>query len=182
MNNAAVADMMQTSTNITSMTPEFVLVTFDMPATMKKERHQFLKKAKDIGAVEHSQSAYYMPFSPATLALAEGLAQMPGTKVYVHLTAMPDTTQTQEMHLKYAQAIAIRCDIIDQRLDIAQQHVEDGHLDMAQRSFTKTQRLLTQLITIRDNGFNPPWLTPRLTELAAKWKEIYGLNGGKDET
>jgi len=52
---------------------DFVLINYDIPATEKKLRRQFLKKALAMGAQQFTESVYLLPYSETALEMANEL-------------------------------------------------------------------------------------------------------------
>lgn len=150
---------------------DYILILYDIPATAKALRYQFLKEAHAIGAEMHTASCYLMPYSEAAMELANKLDSAGHAVVWQ--AHMPDKVMASGMTVSYAAAIKARCDSIDQRLDIAQSYIAAGRLEMGSKMAIKTGKLLQQLSKIAEN-YNPEWLLPRIEELVAKWKQIYG--------
>ena len=159
-------------TEVKELIEDYILILYDIPATAKALRYQFLKNARAMGAEEHTASAYMLPFSEQAMELASKLNSA-GHAVVFGPAHQPDKVKASEMTVKYTDAIKARCDNIDQRLDIAQSYIAAGRLEMGNKMAIKTGKLLQQLSKIVEN-YNPEWLLPRIVELTAKWKEIYG--------
>lgn len=60
---------------------DFVLITYDMPAKEEKARKAFLRDARAIGAIMHTQSCYLMPYTPGSFTLANELAAKGGNVI-----------------------------------------------------------------------------------------------------
>jgi len=151
---------------------DYVLITYDIPATGKKLRATFLKQAKAIGAEAHTASAYLMPYSEKAMELANQL-ESAGHAVVWGPVHQPDKEKALEITTKYGDHIKIRCQAIEQRLAISQDYLASGKLKIALRMGIKTGKLLKQLAQISES-YNPDWFKARLEELVKKWKKIYG--------
>lgn len=155
---------------------DWVLITYDIPVTAEPVRHKFLKQAAALGAVQHTESVYILPYSDTSFALANELAQV--ADVIIWKSHQEDKEKAAAITESYEDHLKVRCDEIEQRLSISQDFITGGQLGVAARMGIKTLRLLKQLDKI-SQSFNPPWLKGRLEELAAKWSTIYGAKEEK---
>lgn len=156
---------------------DYVLITYDIPAKEKKLRAKFLKEAKAIGAESDTASVYLIPYSEKAMELASQLQSAGHASVWgpAH---QPNKEKAIEKTIKYGDHIQIRCQVIEQRLAISQNHIVSGELGVALKMGIKTGRLLKQLAQIQES-YNPDWFKSKLEELVMKWKEIYGGTIGK---
>jgi len=155
---------------------DFILIVYDIPATAKKLRAAFLRDAKAIGAIQHTQSCYLLPLSDKAFELANELA-VKGSAV-VWKSKQPDKEKALEITTKYGDHIHTRCLAIENRLAISQDYIASGKLGIALRMGVKTGKLLKQLAQIQES-YSPDWFKTKLEELVGKWKEIYGGSVGK---
>jgi len=149
---------------------DWVLITYDIPAKDKKLRHEFIKQAKQLGAIPHTDSVYLLPFSEKAMELASELA-VKGHAV-VWRSKQEDKQKAIEITIKYDTALEMRCIYLEQRLQIGSQHIMAGNLKLALRMGVKTGKLLRELVEISAT-YNPQWLVGRIEEIMAKWKEVY---------
>ncbi|MDZ4231067.1 MAG: hypothetical protein U1B77_04540 [Dehalococcoidales bacterium] len=166
MTEAAVKEIVQ----------DFVLVTFDIPAKAAALRRHFLKKAHEIGAVCHTDSVYLMPYSVQAQALANELESAGHAVIW--RAHQPDQEKAIEIMAKYETAVKIRCQLIEQRLALANEYIAAGRLKLAQNMGAKTGKLLYQLAQIAEN-WDAPWLKPRLEKLVKDWKAVYSFGEDK---
>lgn len=150
---------------------DFVLISYDIPQTQKALRHRFLKQAHSIGAVKHTDSVYLMPYSDQAFALANELAAVGEAVVWKSHQADPakaaQITQSYESHLQ------ARCQLIEQRLVMAQEHLVAGRLKLAARMGGKTAKLIKEVRHIAET-FCPPWLALEIPAILTKWMEVHG--------
>ena len=149
---------------------DWVLLTYDIPAKDKKLRSEFIRDAKKLGAIPHTDSVYLMPFSEKAMQLASELA-VTGHAV-VWRSKQEDKQKAIEITIKYDTALEMRCVYLEQRLQIGSQHIMAGNLKMALRMGVKTGKLLRELAEISET-YNPEWLGERIQQIMAKWKEVY---------
>ena len=160
MTEAAVKEIVQ----------DFVLITYDIPQKAAALRRHFLKAAHEVGAVCHTASVYLMPYSDKAQALANELESAGHAVIW--RAHQPDQVTAGEIMAKYETAVKIRCQLIEQRLALANEHIAAGRLKLAQNMGIKTGKLLMQLAQISEN-WDAPWLPPRLEKLVAQWKGVY---------
>ncbi len=149
---------------------DFVLINYDIPAAEKKLRHQFLKKAKEMGAEQYTESVYLLPFSEEALKMADELESAGHAVVWS--AHQQNLGKALEINVKYADGIKKRCSVIEQRLVIVQEYITKGWLQRAQNMGKKTGELLSGLVKINEN-YQPGWLKPKIEELLEKWKEVH---------
>ena len=149
---------------------DFVLIMYDIPATEKQLRRQFIKSALEMGAEQYTESVYLLPFSEKALVMANELESAGHAVVFsAHQHNMATAV---EINVKYAEGIKNRCEAIEQRLVIVQEYIKKGWLRRAQKMGIKTGELLTELHKINEN-YHPEWLKPKIEELLNKWKEVH---------
>ena len=149
---------------------DWILCVYDIPATEKKLRRQFIKQALEMGAEQFTESCYMLPFSEKALEMANELESAGHAVVWS--AHQHDMTKAVEINVKYATGIKNRCNVISQRLVIVQEYIKAGKLLRAQGMGIKTGKLLTELVKINEN-YKPEWLKPKLEELLSKWKEVH---------
>lgn len=163
---------MVTKAEVKEIIQDYVLIVYDIPQDAKKLRAKFLKEAKVMGAEKQTDSSYYLPYSKKAMELANQL-ESAGHAVVFGPAHQPNKEKALQMTTKYHQHLQARCDYISQRLVICQEYLAQGKLGVAKRMGIKTGKLLAQLTQIAES-FSPDWLKPRIEELVAQWKEIYG--------
>jgi len=149
---------------------DWVLITYDIPAKDKKLRNEFIRDAKQLGAIPHTDSVYLMPYSEKAMQLAAELAEKGHAVVW--RSKQEDKQKAIEITTTYNSALSARCDYLEQRLQIGSQHIMAGNLKMALRMGVKTGKLLRELVEI-STTYNPEWLGERIQQIMAKWKEVY---------
>ncbi|MDP2726275.1 MAG: hypothetical protein Q8P59_01925 [Dehalococcoidia bacterium] len=165
MTEAAVKEIVQ----------DFVLLTFDIPATASKLRRTFLRDAHALGVICHTASVYLMPYSEKAMALANTLNSAGHAVVW--RAHQPDQEQASAVMAKYETAVKVRCQLIEQRLALTSDYIAAGRLKLAQRMGILTGKLLKELAQIAEH-WEAPWLPPRLEKLVAQWKGVYEYSQG----
>ncbi len=161
---------MDITAEVKELVQDWVLLTYDIPANKAKLRRDFLRAAHSIGAEEHTASVYLIPYSDEAMVWANELESAGHAVVWT--AYQQDETKAIEITTKYSAAIKARCDYIEQRIAIAQKHMNEGKLGVAARMGIKTGKLLQQLVNIA-KSFNPTWFQARIEELYNKYKSIY---------
>jgi hypothetical protein len=150
---------------------DYVLITYDIAASQGKLRKVILKKLYDMGATSYTQSVYLMPYSEASMALANEIAA--GGQAVIWRSKQEDPVQADKITIKYNEHLGDRCNLIQQRLAQIKDHIEAGRLGKATRMILKTNLLLEQLFTI-SKTYNPPWLMPKLAGLKMQLNQVIG--------
>jgi hypothetical protein len=162
--------MAEAKAEVKELIQDFVLINYDIPATEKKLRREFLKKAAQMGAEQYTESVYLLPFSEKALEMANELESAGHAVVW---SAHQHNVETAvKINVKYEQGIIDRCEAISQRLVIVQDYINKGWLRRAQKMGIKTGKLLSELVKINEN-YKPGWLQPKIKELLEKWKEVH---------
>ena len=122
---------------------KWMLLTYDLPNTEagNKARVQFLAIASAIGAIQHTESVYLMPWSPEAEHLALSLAKTEGGDVVVWSQATPLNRQ-EEITASYDAALRPQLKEISVRLDKMDGYRFTNHLKRFQQMVPKTERLL----------------------------------------
>jgi hypothetical protein len=157
---------------------DYILLVYDIPANQAKTRYEFLKKAKEIGAMPHTQSCYLLPYSEKAMEMASEVAAVGDAVVWK--STQQDEKKALEITTDYESHIKLRCDRIEQRLAIAQDYMNDGKLGKANLMGIKTGKLLGELAKISEN-FSPAWFVKRLNKLVTDWKKLYEPKQDKEQ-
>lgn len=122
----------------------WLLLTYDIPRTPAgdKARRHFLEKAARIGAVQHTESVYLLPWTAESLKLAAGVAKV--GHAYLWTTKMEDKEHASEVTRTYDKKIKLRFDQIGKRIDKIEVHVEKRP-KTAQRMAASTRKMLDDL-------------------------------------
>jgi len=158
---------------------DYLLLTYDIPASQGKLRKRFLKEAGESGAMMYTQSVYLMPWSDKMQAMANELAQTGHAVVW--RSQQEHAGLAKSITIKYAEHIQARCQLIEQRLVQIKDHIEAGRLAHANRMAKKTHDLFIQLYKISET-FNPPWLQPTLAILGGNMAQIYSYASSNSST
>ncbi len=72
-----LARMTDTHIEAREICDRWLLLTYDIPKNTagNKARHEFLKKARELGATRHTDSTYLMPWTPDAEMLALEVAR-----------------------------------------------------------------------------------------------------------
>ena len=162
--------VVETKIEVKQLIKDYILLVYDIPASASKARYEFLKKAKEIGAVPHTQSCYLLPYSEKAMEMANEIAVVGNAVVWK--STQQDEKKALEITTDYESHIKLRCDRIEQRLAIAQDYMNDGKLGKANLMGIKTGKLLGQLAKISEN-FSRAWFVKRLNTLVNAWKMLY---------
>ena len=158
---------------------DYVLICYDIPQKEKALRHRFLKLAHSLGAVMHTASVYLMPYSDEAFKMAEELAAVGEAVVWKSHQA--NLAQAAGITHDYAAHLQARCQLIEQRLVMAQEHLAAGRLKLAAKMGVKTNKLHKELCKIQET-YGQKWLLARIIELSAGWEKTHGGQYGQQES
>ena len=164
-----------TQAEIKEIEQNWVLLTYDIPRKDQKVRDSFIKEAKAIGAVMHTESCYLLPYSDKAFELANKVAAIGNAVVWK--SRQEDKEKAEEITTKYGDHLKIRCQSIEQRLVASAQYMQAGKLGVALIMGIKTGKLLQQLAQIAES-FDPGWLGQKVKELTVQWRTIYEKHNG----
>lgn len=121
---------------------DWILLTYDLPTTEEgnKMRAEFLKKASQIGAAQHTESVYLLPWCPESELLAVQLAEK--GKLFVWIANVKDESKAKELTEKYDVDVATDFKEIRERLTKMRKHAEDGKAGIVERMKKKTDRMI----------------------------------------
>lgn len=167
---------MPVGAEVKTIVQDWILISYDIPASAKSTRRAFLKAVHALGGEMHTASVYLMPYSEEAMGWANELESAGHAVVWRAQQTDPD--KAEAITAKYEAAVKARCDYIEHRLEISQDYIAAGKLKMAEKMAIRTTHLLGQVVKIA-KVFNPPWLQPRIEELYLKMKHMYGF--GKEQ-
>lgn len=138
---AIIADV---PVNVREFHSDWILFTYDLPNTPEgvKARYNFLGKAKYLGAMQHTESVYFMPWTDAANAAALDLADA-GT-VYVWHTKVGEVNSI-DLTKDYDAKIINEIKALDVRVDKIVQHAKDKHEQQVRRMAEKTWTMINSL-------------------------------------
>lgn len=117
---------------------EWLLISYDLPHSDEgdKARSEFLKQAGHIGAVQHTESVYLLPWTAQANMEVIRLAEV--GKVYCWYGAATTPEQVQELSRQYDAGLAKQVDRIEERAVRILGHVSDSHHKMARKMLDAT--------------------------------------------
>jgi hypothetical protein len=143
---------------------KWMLITYDLPNTEigVKARSLFLKQAQSIGALQHTESVYLMPWSIEAEQLALHLAKTAGGEVVVWSQAEP-VNHKEDITASYDRALRPLMQQITARLDKMDGYKFANRRKSVLRMAPKTERLLANAEAA---------ITRRGSEVLAVWLEL----------
>ena len=138
-----LARMTDSKIKVRDVVDKWMLITYDLPNTEEgtKARNHFLIAASAIGAVQHTESVYLMPWSPEAQTLALNLAKTAGGEVIVWAQAEP-LNKKEEITAGYDSALRPVMKEITERLDKMADYVQRNHQKRVIQMRIKTERLI----------------------------------------
>jgi len=137
-----IARMTGSTIKVREVVDQFILINYDLPHTEEgdRARQHFLSKAATIGAVQQTESCYFLPDSPEAGQLARNLAKTAGGEVIVWFHAEP--SDKAQMTRMYDAKLEPLMKEITQRLDAMDAFKFTGRQGLRLKMIPKTERLL----------------------------------------
>lgn len=116
----------------------WILFTYDLPNTKEgvKTRYEFLNRARWLGAVQHTESVYLMPWTDRANAAALELAK--SGKVYLWYTKVGDEQQAVSLTRDYDDGLTARIEELVKRVDKILNQARADHKRQVNRMATTT--------------------------------------------
>ena len=130
-NKVAALKVMAVLGNVPLEVKEFqtswFLITYDMPHSPEgdKARHEFLVNAATIGAIQHTESVYLLPWIPEANMEAIKLAEV--GKVYVWYAKASDEMQAADLTREYDRGLRKRLEKLEARAIKILEHASQHH-------------------------------------------------------
>lgn len=137
-----LARMTDSKVKVREVVDKWLLLTYDLPKSEEGNaaRQQFLLAAAAIGAKQHTESVYLMPWSPEAERVALALARIKGGEVIVWTQAEP-LNHKEDITKGYDAALKPLLKEISERLDRMGEY-RRRHFKRFVRMLPKTDRLL----------------------------------------
>lgn len=129
---------------------DWILVTYDLPSTKEglTRRHDFLRAGKYAGAVQHSESVYYMPMTQVAVEAITKLSEGSGGAVFVWYTKAASESLAQQLTTVYDKQVLEWIEKVGERVPKISEHLAKGHMKMASNMIEKTEEALDVLLGI----------------------------------
>lgn len=120
---------------------DWILFTYDIPNTKEgiKTRYEFLHKARWLGAIQHTESVYLMPWTHRSNTVALNLASV--GKIYLWYTKVGDKQQAINLSKDYDTGLEARVEDLSKRVDKILEQAKKDHrgqvLRMAETTWEK---------------------------------------------
>lgn len=156
---------------------DWILLTYDLPTTEEgnKMRAEFLRKASQIGAAQHTESVYLLPWCPESELLAVQLAEK--GKLFVWIANVKDESKAKELTEKYDGDVATDFLEIRERLAKMKKHAEDGKAGVVERMKKKTDRMIVDAAGIAARRGSEK-LAHEVERLKSEFEEIQVSSSG----
>lgn len=144
----------------------WILLTYDLPNTKEgvKTRYEFLNKARWLGAVQHTESVYLLPWTDRANAAALELAK--SGKVYLWYTKVGDEQQAVSLARDYDDGLSARIEELAKRVDKILAQAKDDHKKQVNRMAETTWEKI--------NGLGKAIMDRGEDSLAAKLYSVIG--------
>jgi hypothetical protein len=140
-----LARMTDTKIEAREIVDKWLLMTYDIPVSEEgnKARYQFYLKARHLGATQHTESVYLMPWMPEAELMALDLAKI--GKVIVWTAAATTESQAAEITARYDKALIPVLKEISTRIDRIAVLVEKEKSGLAQKMVEKTETMIKDM-------------------------------------
>lgn len=142
-----MARLTDTKINLKEVVDKFLLITYDLPHTDEgdKARREFLAKAKAIGAAQHTESVYLLPWTPEAELLALGISKVKQGEVLIWTSQPTDSSLAKDITNRYDEGLKPIMDEISERLDRMEEHRIQHRDGRADKMVPKTQTMLENM-------------------------------------
>lgn len=123
---------------------QWILITYDLPNTDEgqKARSKFLRRAESIGAVQHTESVYLMPWTPESEMYAVEVASI--GRAFLWVSSIKDENRAKEITDDYdAKVESGLIKYVRERIKKMQQHAQ-SNIRAFERMKVKTFTLLDE--------------------------------------
>ena len=93
----------------------WILITYDISASENRFRKRVIRRLRGLGARRHSQSVYYMPYSPGALAAAKQIQSRIGSVVFVWYQHLPGDEDAEYFTKQYLLAFIAGVDNLEKK-------------------------------------------------------------------
>lgn len=130
-----------------------ILITYDIPNTKDgaKARSTFLRDARRLGAAQHSESVYFMPWTFQTNLLITELSATKGGKVYTWHSQVEDERQIATLAIQYDTMIDSAIDALNERIAKIRTHLDKERFRVASKMIDRSLSALSDLELIVNN-------------------------------
>jgi len=153
----AGALVMGSTVVVKAVIDKWLLLTYDIPndGAGPKARYEFLQRARLLGAVQHTESVYILPWTPTATALAIELGMIEGARVYAWYSEATDPKLAEEISVRYDRQVTEWLDEVEARLAKSAEHLRDDHEGIARRMLDHTITTLNGLEGVVERRGNP---------------------------
>lgn len=117
---------------------DWLLLTYDLPTSEEgnQARRDFLTRAPALGAVQHTESVYILPWSQATASAVLSLAEAGDVFVWY---AKPGTeAQAESLSRQYDEGLRAHVEVLEERTSRILEHAKAGKLKLAENMLDRT--------------------------------------------
>lgn len=168
----AQAVMLESPVELKEVADSFILITYDLPRTEEgdKARLEFLKEARKIGAVQHTESVYIMPWTQDANVAAVLAAKVEKSKVFVWFTKV-DPAVGEQLLVHYDMTVRRWFDEVDERLTRMAGYLDSGKPGLADRMLARTLDAVKELEAIAQRR-RAPWMAQAVKELRVELTSV----------
>ena len=161
-----LGEIFEVPVNVKEFANDWILFTYDLPNTKEgtKARYEFLHKARWLGAMQHTESVYLMPWTNRSNAVALQLASV--GKVYLWYTKAGDEQQAINLTRDYDTGLEVRIEELSKRVDRILEQAKADHKGQVLRMAESTWEKI--------NGIGKAILERGDTSLANKLYSVIG--------
>jgi hypothetical protein len=146
----ATSDILEIPLKVQAAEDGFLFIVYDIPVSEagNKARASFLEKARRVGAVQHTESVYYMPWTDYADRIALELAMDGQGTVFALYSRAVDKSQSESLRHTYDMRVLKWIDELQARLTRIDQHTADGKFGLAFRMLESSIRLNAEMTEI----------------------------------
>lgn len=141
----AMGTLFDTEIGVKEIAEEWLVLTYDVPNDKKGQqaRYEFLKQARLMGFVQHTESVYYGPWTHEANVIAINLAQ--AGKVWAWHSKAASPEQAAELAMVYDRQMTQWLDEAAERLPNIRKHASDGKTGLASKMVEHTLEMVLTL-------------------------------------
>ena len=134
----ALSEIFEIPLKVKSFQNDWILITYDLPNTKEgvKTRYEFLNKAKWLGAAQHTESVYLLPWTDRASMVALELAK--SGKVYLWYTKVGDEQQAISLTETLDASLENRIIDLEKRVEKVLFHAKKDHVKQVRRMAEST--------------------------------------------
>ena len=157
----------------------WILITYDIPRNEGSIRKSVLRRLHRLGALQFTESVYYLPYSPEGMAAAKEVCKGTGS-VYAWYSKMIEGEQARELTIKYILDITVAIENLETKV-WQLEHMVDYDPKKASWKIKELRQTYRQLHKAASLIDTPPLLFQRLSDVRQSLEAVSAKLRKSDE-